>query len=292
MIHLNESHYFYSISRSTQTRYTCFPLWPDHGRFKALTSHNREVVFLKTSAGSFIFTKLLGFYLFLTKSLYGLYNSNCKHCITPNFINFFSVLQLFFALSLTALSTYFISVFLGRFWWLLAFLLCVKVPWDNQELPAGSCGAYRYLCKVEGSPNILYFQQCWGQWAFHKMGAFLFPRMAQVLLQEYDTSTISRGLSHQETEVLVAFIMIKQIHHRELNNQIIFLCCFLVLGWLVLIWPFRRCEEIFSIKRIFWVSSTALSQLSSPRYSSASMVSWNCFETNICNLGIPDKGKE
>lgn len=254
------------------------------GDLKLLLLTIEEVVFLKTSAGSLIFTKLLGFYLFLTKSLYGLYNSNCKHCITPNFINFFAVLQSFFALSLTALSTYFISGFLGRFWWLLAFLLSVKVPWDNQELPAGSCGAYRCLCKVEGSPNILYFQQRWGRWAFHEMGAFLFPRMAQVLSQEYDTSTISRGLSHQETEVLVAFIMIKQIHHRELNNQIIFLCCFLVLGLLVLIWPFRKCEEIFSIKRIFWVSSTALSRLSSPRYSSASMVSRNCFETNIYKI--------
>lgn len=55
------------------------------GDLKLLLLTIGELVFSETSEGSLIFTKLVGVYLFLINSLYGLYNSNFKHCITPNF---------------------------------------------------------------------------------------------------------------------------------------------------------------------------------------------------------------
>lgn len=174
-------------------------------------------MFSETSESSLIFTKLVGFYLFFIKSLNRLYNSDCKHCITHDFLNSFSVCRSFFTLSLTASSTHFIN---GLVWGgssgFQHFSSVQKRPGTGRRSLRGRAGARWVHHPVSG------ISSGWG-FPLSKDGASL---VGIQNLNHSHTKKSARGL-RQDIQ--------SRSNRGELSNQIIFSCCFLVLGWLVLI---------------------------------------------------------
>lgn len=190
VIHLNESHCFYSLSPSTPNWCTHSPLQPDCGRFKAVWSHTTASGAPQNSRISLIFTELVVFCIFLINPC-SFCNTNCKESITFNlYISIplsgcFSLFpwQLWAQTSLSSLGwqcTVFSSSVLCR-----SPLRQPGAPKQGHVVPTNACTSIR-------STQHLYFQ-----WHYNSGGH---------CVTHGCSLAASRGLLHWDTGVLAAFI--------------------------------------------------------------------------------------